>query len=255
MNTTTQIDKYKYILRYYEKDLNRYLKPVSMFNFMQDVASTAAESHDFGISYIFSHNLAWFVLKYKLVIYDNINDIEEIEIKTESRGITKLFAVRDFYFYHNGEVFAKASSLWALVDFDTKKMVKPQEVLNGKIPVFEKRVDDLDYDKIPSVDENSENIFKKDFRIRFDDIDVNRHVNNANYLAWALETIDYDFKCSHSAKIIDVYYKKDIAYDGKILSYATVNKDNLTSIHSIRNSNTNEELCSLKICWEKIREK
>ena len=113
----------------------------------------------------------------------------------------------------------------------------------------------MDYDKIPSVDENSENIFKKDFRIRFDDIDVNRHVNNANYLAWALETIDYDFKCSHSAKIIDVYYKKDIAYDGKILSYATVNKDNLTSIHSIRNSNTNEELCSLKICWEKIREK
>lgn len=252
MNTISQIDKFNYTLRYYEKDLNRNLKPVSMFNFMQDVASMAAESHDFGISYIFSHNLAWFVLKYKLIIYKHINDMEEIEVKTESRGATKLFAGRDFYFYYKGEVFAKACSLWALVDFDTKKMVKPQDVLKDRIPTFEKREDDLEYDKIPPIDENNTNIFKKDFRIRFDDIDVNRHVNNANYLAWALETIDYNFKCQNRVKTIDVYYKKDIAYDGKIISYADVDMENLISVHSIKNMNTNEELCSLKICWEKI---
>ena len=252
MNTLTQIDKYSYTLRYYEKDLNRFLKPVSMFNFMQDVASMAAESHDFGITYIYSQNLAWFVLKYKLVIYEHINDMEEIEVKTESRGTTKLFAVRDFYFYHKGQVFAKASSLWALVDFETKKMVKPQDVLGDKVPAFEKREDDLDYDKIPAIDESDTNTLKSDFRIRFDDIDVNRHVNNACYPAWALETLDYDFKCNNRVKTIDIYFKKDIAYDGMIVSYANLDTENLISVHSIRNKNTNEELCSLKISWEKI---
>ena len=252
MNTMTQTDIYKYTLRYYEKDLNRYLKPVSMFNFMQDTASMAAESHDFGISYIYSQNLAWFVLKYKLIIYKNINDIDEIEIKTESRGITKLFANRDFYFYHNGEIFAKAASLWALVDFDTKKMVKPQDILKDKVPVFEKREDDLEYDKIPQVNEDELNLIKKHMDIRFDDIDVNQHVNNSNYLVWALETLDYDFKYTHTAKAFDVYYKKDIDYDGKIISFDNIDRENLVSVHSIRNADTNEELCSLKICWEKI---
>ena len=252
MNMITQINKYDYTLRYYEKDLNRNLKPVSMFNFMQDVASMAAEEHGFGPSYIFSHNLAWFVLKYKLIILEHINDMEEIEVKTESRGTTKLFAGRDFYFYHKGKVFAKASSLWALVDFDSKKMVKPQEVLGDRIPVFEKREDDLEYEKIPQVESFGQPILKKEFRIRFDDLDVNRHVNNANYVAWALETLDYNFKCENAIKSMDVYYKKDVAYDGKIVSEACIDNENLISVHSIKNAQTQEELCTLKIEWTKI---
>ena len=250
MNTISQINKYKYALRYYEKDLNRYLKPVSMFNFMQDVATMHAEGCGFGPSFVFSHNLAWFVLKYKLVIYKNINDLEEIEIKTESRGINKLFANRDFYFYNNGEIFAKASSIWVLVDFDTKKIVKPMEFLSGRIPVFEKREEDLEYDKIPSVDENSPELMKKEFRIRFDDIDINQHVNNPNYLAWALETLDYDFRFKNVMKSMDIYFKKEIAFGGEILSSASINKDENYSIHSIKNAQTNEELCCIKIEWE-----
>ena len=51
---------------------------------------------------------------------------------------------------------------------------------------------------------------------------------------------------------MDVYYKKDIAYDGKITAESCVDTDNLTSYHSIKNAQTNEELCSLKIEWEQI---
>ena len=244
MKTLLNIGTYKYILRYYEKDLNRNLKLVSLFNFMQDVAAMHAEGNGFGESFVFSNNMAWFLLKLKLEIFENINDAQEIEIKTESRGISKLFAFRDFYFYHNEKLFAKANSQWALVDFDSKKIVKPQGVLN--LQAYEKREDDLEFEKIP----NAENpMFKKEFRIRFDDIDINKHVNNANYPAWALECLDFDFRNNHIIKSVDIYYKKDIDKAGKIISEAFLDEQNCITIHSIKDMRTNEELCSAKIKW------
>ena len=131
-------------------------------------------------------------------------------------------------------------------------MVKPQEVLGDRIPAFERREDDFDYEKIPSVEALNLPVMKKEFRIRFDDLDVNQHVNNANYIAWALETLDYNFKCENAIKSMDVYYKKDIAFDGKIVAEACLDYENLSSVHSIKNAQTQEELCSLKIEWAKI---
>ena len=247
MKTLSNTEIYNYILRYYEKDLNKNLKLVSILNFMQDVAAMHAEANGFGASFIFSKNLAWFVLKYKLNILENINDLDEIEIKTESRGIARLFAYRDFYFYNKGKLFARAASQWALVDFYSKKIVKPQEALS--LPDYQKREDDLEFEKIPPIEKPA---FTKEFRIRFDDIDINKHVNNANYPAWALECLPFDFRNSHSPKSVDIYYKKDIDTEGKVLSEAYFDKDTLTTIHSIKNASTLEELCTMKIEWDLI---
>ena len=36
--------------------------------------------------------------------------------------------------------------------------------------------------------------FKKEFSVRYDELDVNQHVNNANYIAFALEPLDFEFR-------------------------------------------------------------
>ena len=54
METIINTETYKYLLRYYEKDLNKNLKLVSIFNFLQDVAAIHAESNGFGESFVFS---------------------------------------------------------------------------------------------------------------------------------------------------------------------------------------------------------
>lgn len=247
MKTLLNIGTYKYVLRYYEKDLNRNIKLVSLFNFMQDVAAMHAEKNGFGENFVFSNNMAWFLLKLKLDIFENINDAEEIEIKTESRGISKLFAFRDFYFYNNNKLFAKANSQWALVDFDSKKIIKPQGILD--LQAYEKKEDDLEFEKIPNI-ENP--MYKKEFRIRFDDIDINKHVNNVNYPAWALECLAFEFRNKHIIKSVDIYYKKDIDTAGKIISEAFLDEQNFITIHSIKNAQTGEDLCSAKIKWAEM---
>ena len=126
------------------------LKPVALLNFLQDVASLNANEKDFGSDFVFSHGFAWFVLKYRIEIYDYDKNIKELGVRTCSRGAAKLFAYRDFDVIQEGNLIARATSQWGLVDFDSKKMLPPLDVLKN-IQQYEKREDDLKFDKIPDV--------------------------------------------------------------------------------------------------------
>ena len=243
-------DIYKYNIRYDEVDMDDTLKPVALLNFLQDVASLNANERDFGSDYVFSHGLAWFVLKYRVEIYDYDKNIKELEVQTCSRGAAKLFAYRDFDVIQGDKLIARATSQWGLVDFDSKKMLSPLEIFKN-IPNFEKREDDLKYDKIPDVLKPEKSC---EFQVKYDDLDVNKHVNNVRYLHWALETLDFDFRKTHEVNTIDIYYKKEISFGSRVVSEMEFGENQTCSIHRIKNAETDETLCAIKIGWEKLRD-
>lgn len=240
-------DIYKYNVRYDEVDMDDTLKPVALMNFLQDVASLNANEKDFGSDFVFSHGLAWFVLKYRVEIYDYDKNIKELIVKTCSRGAAKLFAYRDFDVFQGEKLIARATSQWGLVDFNSKKMLPPLEIFKN-IPQYEKREDDLKFDKIPDV---SAPVAIREFEVSYDDLDVNKHVNNVRYLHWALETLDYDYRKTHEVNTIDIYYKKEIAFGGHVVSEMEFGENQEYSIHRIKNADTDEILCSIKIGWQK----
>lgn len=233
-------------IRYSEMDYDLVLKPSALLQFLQDLASENAESLDFGYSYIIKNNLAWFLLKYRIEFTDYPRGVYNLHLKTEPRGCNKLFAYRDFQIMAQDKLIGRASTTWALVDLETKSMANVSEVLkdNEYMVPYQKREDDLVYEKIRT----PQNITKeKTFEIRFDDLDVNRHVNNTNYIVWALETLDFDYRNSKKLKSLDIVFKKEVKYGEKILSQAEIT-DNKT-VHVIKNSTTDEELCLISAEW------
>jgi len=222
------------------------LKPSCLLHFFQDLATISAEELGFGYSFVVQKNLAWFLLKYRIEFINYPEKLYDIDIKTTPRGYNKLFAYRDFEIEHNDKIIAKATSTWALVDIDTKSMVSVAQALsdNPHMKQFEKQEDDLSYEKIKPL----ENITKeKTFEIRFDDLDVNKHVNNVNYIIWAFETLDFDFRNSKKLKSLDIMFKKEIKFGASILSLVEI-KDNLVN-HVLKNKETNEELCLIQAQW------
>ncbi len=233
-------------IRYSEMDCDLVLKPSAVMQFLQDLASDNAEALNFGYSYIIKNNLAWFLLKYRIEFDDYPQGIYDLTISTEPRGYNKIFAFRDFKISHTGKQVGRASSTWALVDLNSKSMANASEILanNKYMTPFEKRDDDLSYGKI-KVPENFD--IEKIFEIRFDDLDVNRHVNNANYIVWAVETLDFDFRRNYKPKVIDMVFKKEITYGSRVLS-KTHKEGNITT-HILQNYETGEDLCHIKIEW------
>lgn len=233
-------------IRYSELDCNVVLKPSSLLQLLQDVASEHAENADYGFTYLSQNNLAWFLLKYHIEFTKYPTNIYDLNIKTESRGWNKLFAFRDFEISSNDILLGKASTTWGLIDLNTKSMANISEVLknNPNIAQFEKRDTDLRYNKIKPIQQID---LEKTFTTRFDDLDVNQHVNNSNFLTWAFETLDFDFRKTKKLQTLDIIFKKEIKYGAQVISQTEIN--NNETLHLLKNAETNEELCTIQAFW------
>ena len=141
-----------------------------------------------------------------------------------------------------GKRILKAASSWFVVDLESKSVINIQQ----EYPEFlryEKREDDLTLAKLKSV-EDFDN--EKIFHVRYDDLDINNHVNNTVYINWALEALDYEFRSSHSLKTLDIYFKHEVKYGDDIVSKVRIDKENLVTEHVILNAATAEEVCLLR---------
>jgi len=232
-------------VNYSEMDCKFVLKPAALLNFLQDLATINAEKLGFGYSYTSKNNLAWFLLKYRMEFIDYPEKVYDLKIMTEPRGYQKHFAHRDFTLYEGDKLLGRATSTWSLVDINNKSLVSIASLNNESMPVLEKRDDDLCHQKIKPLEKTD---IKKEFEIRYDDIDVNCHVNNANYIVWAFEPLSFEFRNSYKLKTLDMLYKKEIKYGEKVISEIEF-KDEKTTVHVIKNANTGEELCLVQAEW------
>lgn len=234
-----------YQLKYYEMDFKMTLKPSALLNFLQDVATINAELLGFGYSFVHPKNYGWFLIKYHMEFDEYPSGIDEIIIKTEARGISKILANRDFEIWtsDNKKRLGRVASQWMMIDLNTKNILPLAKIVDF-MPHYEKRENDLLFNKIA----HPENItLEETFKIRFDDIDANRHVNNANYFAWAFETLPWEFKAEHKLKTLDIVYKKEILFGNNVISQAEI--AGKTSTHVLKNATTNEDLCLIKALW------
>lgn len=233
-------------VRYSELDCTMTLKPSALLQFLQDLASDNAEKLGFGYSYIVKKNLAWFLLKYRIEFADYPENLHSLTIETEPRGYNKLFAYRNFNIKNKDKIIGQASSTWCLIDFVNKTMLPVQSALqsNPHMKQYKKNEDDLIYNKIKSIEKIDK---ESTFSVKFDELDVNKHANNANYISWALEPLDFDFRKLHKIKTIDMVFKKELKYGEKILSQVQILDD--TTIHTVKNLSTDEEICNVEVRW------
>lgn len=241
-----QIYANDYRIRYSEMDCNLLIKPASLLQILQDIASVNAENLGFGYTFLTKQNLAWFLLKYHMEFDEYPQNIDSLTVTTEPRGWNKLFAYRDFEICNDKKTLARATTTWGLVDINTKSMTSVGNVLanNPNFTEFQKRETDLKYTKIAQL----QNIdIEQIFEIRFDDLDVNQHVNNSNYLVWAFEPLGYEFRKNKKLKTLDILFKKEIQYGHSICSQVQIL--NNTTIHRLKNNKTDEELCLVQAEW------
>lgn len=235
-----------YQLKYYEMDFKMVLKPSALLNFLQDMATINAEMLGFGYSFTHPKNYGWFLVKYRIEFGDYPQELDDLIIKTEARGYSKILAFRDFEIWtsDNKKMLGRAQSQWMMVDLETKSVLPLAKVFDF-MPQYEKRETDLIFNKVFPPEKFD---YEKTFEIRYDDIDVNQHVNNANYIVWAFETLPWEFKAQYKLKTLDIIYKKEIAFGNSVVSQAQINGKN--SVHVLKNAATGEDLCLLNAVWE-----
>lgn len=232
-------------LQAYQCDRYGYVRPLILMNELQGMGDAHAEALGCGRTFLLENNLAWVVTHYLVDIIELPREGEELSFITWPSCQDTLRAVRDFEIRGaDNRLMVRATSQWILIDMAARRPVRFDQhmaICQGTT----NRAWERAFEKFPDFDATKTHVFK----CRFDDIDVNQHINNAVYAVWATESVGYEFRNTHHLCGIELNFKKEIKPDtSEVL--IDVRLDGLTSYHKIRTSDG--DVHASVIChWEK----
>ena len=145
------------------------------------------------------------------------------------------------------KLLARMYSQWCVIDMENRSMIPVFDAVgeNKYMTLHEKREDDLQFHKISPISNPS---IEKSFEVRYNDLDVNGHANNGNYIVWAFEPLSFEFKNSHTMKTVDMVFKKEARFGEQLVSQIEF-KDENTTIHRLQNKD-GEDLFLLECEWK-----
>lgn len=242
----------EYEVHFYEADYNLDCTMTSIINILADVGTEQSEKLGGGIQYLIDKNMAWVFYQYDVKVNRYPKYGEKLKATTEARGFKKFYAIREYNIYDEaGNKVVEAQAIFFLINMEKRKTMR--------IPEDQYKIYGLDSDikdtfKIERLEKLEEVTYKKDFKIRYSDIDFNRHVNNAKYVEWAIESLPLEVVRDFRLENIKVTFEKECTYGEEICALSSIRKEEdgtLTSIHRIENKD-GVELTKLIGTWGHI---
>lgn len=181
--------KENFRIRSYEVDCRGRLSIKSIFNFMQEAASQHADALGVSIQQLLSENYTWLLsrLKIKMNSYPVWRD--QLTVCTWPSGTQRLFALRDYSLKDQNDNFVGAAlSAWLVIDTRKRRPVRISPFLDRLHPIEGDHILPDKLDKLPSLKKHT---YERKFQVRYHDLDINLHVNNASYVEWVLETLPF----------------------------------------------------------------
>lgn len=244
----------KYEIHYYEVNSKLRCKLSSIIDFICDVGTQQSEHLGGGIDYCTKNNCAWVFYKYDIKMHTYPIFGEIINITTQPVGFKKFYGLRKYFIRdEDNNLIGEAQALFFLIDIQKRR---PMRIQQEQYDIY--GVDgDVDYDiSMDRLERIEEEDYRKEFRIRYSDIDSNNHVNNVKYVEWAIEAVPLDVVNNYILKRIKVTFEKETKYGDSVSSAAAVkeiNENNLKSYHTIRNGEGNI-VTLLEADWEKAKD-
>ncbi len=245
-----------------EKDYNihsfdvnyRYeLLPTRLISFFQDIAMWQSEKIGIGNKFLIKNNLSWVIIRYNIKIYKYPKYMDTIRMQTYPLYNRKLYAYRKFKtFDKSGEIINEVDSAWILLDSESRK---PRIMTDEMINAYEYNDENDDKLKFDNIDILTDYDIVRKFKVRYSDIDSNRHVNNTVYVSWSIETMPKESVINFELNNIEILFKKEALYEDKVIVKTKLYEENdetITAVHNIVNNQDGKMLCLLRTKWRKI---
>lgn len=180
-------------VRCYEVDGAMRLKPAAFMDLAQDMAYLAADAMHFGYEEMIRENKAWVLSRLHFVFEDVPCWRESLELQTWHKGPSGPFYLRDFRFIDKeGRIRVSATSSWVIMDVRERRMCRTSEVTD-MIPESTCCREDAIAGQAGKValPRGAAAVEAGRRTVAYSDVDLQGHTNNARYMVWAMDCIDY----------------------------------------------------------------
>ncbi len=186
----------------------------TLFNFMQSAADNHSKSLGTSVQLMSERSLTWVYSRFYAEIkrYPEMYDI--VKCETWRSGITDGMVNREFIMTTGDQVeILRATSSLALIDKGTRKPVDIPDFITDQLETGRGRA--LEYKLAPSArPESAEYIYTA--KTRYEDIDINGHMNNASYAQIFFESGYSALGKGSELTAMDIFFKGEILYDDVI---------------------------------------
>ncbi|KAJ1417888.1 HotDog domain superfamily [Sesbania bispinosa] len=211
-----------FVIRSYQIGPDKAITMETLMNFLQETAinhmsSCGVTGNDFGTTREMDHRkLIWVAIRIQVQVLRNPKWGDEIEVDTWFDAIGKNGNRRDFIIrdYNTKGIIAKATSTWAFMNKETRKLSKmPEEVRQELVPFHLNRLafatKETDCNKMHKLTDNAAERIRSGIAPSWNDMDANQHVNNVKYIGWILESVPAEVLENYNVTSMTLEFRRE----------------------------------------------
>lgn len=210
-----------FVIPCYSTDAAWRLKPSAFMDLAQEAAGNHAVHLGFGYDDLIKSNMAWILSRVNVKFIDTPLWRDEITFTTWHKGLNRLFFLRDFVMTDKeGRERVKATTSWLVLDLESRSMVRDPRLLEEGTICTDNAVEDpADKVRMPRGVE-AEPVYEH--VVGYSDVDMVGHANNAMYMQWAMDAVEYGLAASRPLKEFTINFNKEIKAGEKVTLYRAI---------------------------------
>lgn len=214
----------KFTIPCYDTDASWRLKPSSFMDLAQEAAGQHAVYLGFGYDDLIATNTAWILSRVHVEFVDAPKWRENITLRTWHKGLNRLFFLRDFILTDDeGRERVKATTSWLVLNLETRRLVRDPKLMEEGTVCLD-NVIETPADKVV-MPKDAEPQYVMDHHVAYSDVDMNGHTNNAMYMQWAMDAVDYDIASTMPVKWFTINFNHETKPGDIVALYKVVKEE------------------------------
>lgn len=207
-----------FIIPCYGVDASMFMKPASFMDFAQEAANRHADIMGFGYDNLQETGIAWVLSRIHIRFVKHPVWRDEVDFVTWHKGPERLFYIRDFIMRDmSGNTLVEATSSWVVLNVATRRIVRQLPFDEGDSRCTDNVIEQpCDKVQLPA---DIERVPAGIHHVSYSDVDVNGHTNNAMYLVWAMDAVDYGITSMKPLKDVKINFNHETRPGDEVCLY------------------------------------
>ncbi len=189
-------------------------------NMAQEAAGQHAVYLGFGYDDLIVSNTAWILSRLNIKFLDTPLWRDEITLTTWHKGLNRLFYIRDFVLTDkDGKERVKATTSWLVMNLENRRLVRDPKLVDMDGICTDDAIE-TPADKV-QMPKDIEAEYVMDHRVSYSDVDTNGHTNNAMYMQWAMDTVEYEIASTRPVKEVTINFNHETKAGDIVSLYRT----------------------------------
>lgn len=208
----------------YDTDVNCFLKPSSFMDLAQEAANLHADVLGFGYDDLIRTRTAWVLSRMHIKFVRHPKWRDEVNLSTWHKGPCRLFYLRDFRMTDkDGKDMVVATTSWLVLNIDTRRLTRDAVIAENSDSVCRENAIEEPCDKV-QIPAGANEIFAGVHVVSYSDVDMNGHTNNAVYLVWAMNVVDFEVASAGPVKEARINFNHETKPGEKVSLYKIAEK-------------------------------